>query len=340
MEAIARGSLRGEQLTHAARASRLGVTIVLWRSDPRVLSWVAEGLRESRLRPAVLLVHVNESRETELTDCVRTTFAGAAEVVRVTSSAENKGFASAHNVLLAAAFNDDGCDAVIVLNPDVRLHPGAIGRLADFLPDAATMATPLLELADPETLLPEGRIDSAGIRWTRTARHLDALQGRPVDEAPARPTRVEGISGACLAVTRAAYNSMVAASGEFFDAAFHAYREDAELALRADALHIDRWLVPDAHALHVRRLRGTERGGSAYIDYLGVRNRFLIAFKHGRRRPGSPVLALARDLVVAGGVLMRERSSLPALRDAWRLRSSMRAKGRSFRAQARGRPHV
>jgi GT2 family glycosyltransferase len=116
-----------------------------------------------------------------------------------------------------------------------------------------------------------------------------------------------------------------------------AYREDAELAHRAALLGVPSFLVPAARGVHVRRLRGTGRGIDPQIDLLGVRNRFLIAAKYGRRRPGGTVGPWLRDAVVIGGVLLRERRSLPGLRDAWHLRRAMRDKGARIRAAAQAR---
>jgi GT2 family glycosyltransferase len=236
-----------------------------------------------------------------------------------------------------AALFGTGCTAVLVLNPDLVLDIDAVAAL-----DAAAhtvggpgLLGPVLELADP-TFGGTGRIDTVGIRWTASGRHLDDRQGDPLQTAPTALTRVPGISGACLYVPRAAFELIDRASGEFFDADFVAYREDAELAYRASLLNVASYVVPAARGRHVRRLRGTTRGEDPAIDALGVRNRFLIAFKYGVRRPGRLPVALARDVVVIVGVAVRERSSLAGLRDAWHLRRRMRAKGRQVRRFARG----
>lgn len=242
----------------------------------------------------------------------------------VESHPENLGYAGGHNAGLHALLSR-GLDGVVVLNADTVPEPGSIDALAAFARDRLVLAGPLLEL------LPERRIDSAGIRWTASGRHLDARQGAPLTAAPAEPTRVAGISGACLYVSRAAHDAIVRRSGEFFDEAFVAYREDAELGFRAGLLGVPSYVVPAARVGHARTLRGTSRDTSAHVNRLGVQNRFLIAFKYGRHRPGFP-WALLRDAVVVAAVLLRERSSLPGLANAWRLRHVERAKGRQVLA--------
>jgi GT2 family glycosyltransferase len=175
-------------------------------------------------------------------------------------------------------------------------------------------------------------VDTLGIRWTRAGRHLDAGQGDLLPSPAGRPYQVAGVSGACLYVTRAAHDRVVSATGEFFDEDFFAYREDAELGHRAALLGVTSYVVPSATGRHVRRLRGTERGIDPDIDRLGVRNRLLLAFKYGARRPGWPLLAFARDAVVVVAAFTTERSSLPGVVEAWRLRPVMRAKRRRLRA--------
>lgn len=245
------------------------------------------------------------------------------------ASANNIGFAEGQNRLLARAF-DEGATAVVVHNPDVVLEPEAVGELvaAAAALRAPGLLGPVLELADPGTYESESCIDTLGIRWTRTARHLDIGQGTALPRLPGNPMRVAGVSGACMLVTREAYDAVVGRTGEFFDEDFIAFREDAELGFRAALVGIPSYVVPAARGLHARSNRGTTRGRSEHIDRLGVRNRFLIAFKYGVHRPGGVVGPFLRDVVVITGVLLRERSSLPGLREAWALRHHMREKGR------------
>jgi GT2 family glycosyltransferase len=309
------------------------VSIVLWQPDWRIFEWALQGLAAQEPRPDVHVL-VNDDPAGEEADRARHVAASVGLAVRtVRSEPTNRGFAGGHNALLADAFAA-GASSVVVLNPDVRLDPSAVGELAAFEPAGRDpwIAGPLLERADAQTLDGAGVVDTAGIRWTRTARHLDEMQGSPLAAAPDHPVQVAGISGACLLVTRSAYDRLVSTTGEFFDEDFVAYREDAELGLRAIQVGVTCWLVPAARGLHVRTLRGTTRGVSARIDSLGVRNRFLIAFKHGTRRPGGHGGALVRDGIVIAGVVLRERSSLRGLREAWALRHVMRAKRRRIRA--------
>jgi GT2 family glycosyltransferase len=311
----------------------LGVSIVLYRSPIEGVLATAKALAAQALPPDRVAIHANDTSEAAA-DALRGPIGTALGPIPydLTSSAANLGFSGGHNASLQQLFGQ-GCSAVVVLNPDLVLDERALAELAaaaEGLPELALLG-PLLELGDPDSLQPTGRIDTVGIRWAWGGRHLDDRQGEPMAGLPSRPVEVAGISGACLCVPRASYERVLAASGEFFDADFIAYREDAELAFRAAQLGVRSYLVPAARGVHARRLRGTSRGSDAAIDSLGVRNRFLIAFKYGVHRPGGLAAGLARDVVVVAAVMTRERSSLPGLREAWRLRHTMRAKGARVR---------
>lgn len=305
-----------------------GASLVLFHTDVEQVERCVAALRAQTVPPARVHVVVNDDAAGAAAAEVRARVPGCT----VSGSAANLGYAGGHNAALAALFAA-GLDAVLVLNADTVPAPDAAAALAAFAGGRAVLTGPLLELTGPDGT-PEGRVDSAGIRWTASARHLDASQGAPLASAPREPVEVAGISGACLWVTRAAYERVVGESGEFFDAAFVAYREDAELGFRAALLGVPSWVVPAARVGHARGLRGTTRDVPAHVNRLGVQNRFLIAFKYGRRRPGVLPVALLRDALVVAAVLLRERSSLPGLRTAWALRQAQREKGRRVLASA------
>lgn len=307
----------------------IGVSIVLFHSPLPALAHCLRALDEQSLPLGRLYVHVNDA-EPSYVQQVRELLSATRLTVDLVEDAANAGFAGAHDAglehLLAA-----GCHDVIVLNPDVALAADALAILSDFVRDRrACLAGPVLLRADPTTLKPDGAVDSLGIRWTRDGRHFDIGHGDAAVDLPTSPRRVRGISGACLLVTDGAHRTVVDRTGEFFDPLFIAYREDADLALRAEAIGIPMWLVPDAVGLHVRTVRGADRT-SPTANRLGVQNRFLLALKHGSRRPGGRLLAPLRDVVVVAAVLTVERESLPGLRRAWSLRREMRTKARRCR---------
>lgn len=250
--------------------------------------------------------------------------AGLAEahpvVGRVERNRSNVGFAAGQN----QAIGHTRSEWVLVLNPDVTLDPGFLealvgrsesegrtGALCGKLRRADSDGAP----HDPPTL------DSAGMVFERSFRHFDrgsqAVDTGQFDEVEL----VFGATGAAALYRRDMIED-VSIEGEFFDEAFFAYREDADLAWRAQILGWDCLYVPKAVGYHVRRVLPENRSRvAASLNRHSVKNRFLMRIKNA---DSAVVLqcgarGLARDAVVLGGCLANEWSSIPAFADVARL---------------------
>ena len=236
---------------------------------------------------------------------------------RVLSSA-NLGFADAHNQLI----HSTPADYYLCLNPDAVLSPGYVRELVEVLEAGVTVGSAtgrLLRLDDDV-------IDSTGIIMTPDQRHLDRGAGEPAGGRYLEgPEPIFGPSGAAALYRRAMLDD-IAWQGEFFDRAFFAYREDADLAWRAQWRGWTSLYVPAAVAWHRRRVTPERRSAlPADINRYSVRNRFLLRIKNQSAglawRFALP--GLWRDAQVVGYVLLREWRSIPGLVDVVRLLPSM-----------------
>ncbi len=254
----------------------------------------------------------------------------------------NTGFAAAAN----RGINSTDTPWILLLNPDCAPRPDLVRRLLEAVegrPEAARIgaATPKLLRAEGAELESTSVIDAAGMLVTCSGRHLDRGAGEPDGEAFDRAAWVFGGTGAALLLRREALADIAYPDQEIFADSFFAYREDAELAWR---LQLRGWrclYVPLAVAAHRRGFRPEAgRGGHFEINRHSVRNRFLLRIHcadlgwHLRCLPWW----LARDLMVVGACLTVERGSLPALRDAWRLRGDGRRRRRWVQERRRISP--
>lgn len=244
---------------------------------------------------------------------------GLGQSVNVEHRFDNLGFASGHNRLLKRAFSA-GAARVLVLNPDVLLDPGAISALSAVVEGQAEncLYGPALARIDDDSSS-VALVDSLGIAWSRSGRHFDIDQGRPLPRLDGSVSDVCGVTGACMLVSGRGFDAIVSATGYFFDDTFLAYREDAELCVRASKVGVGSRSVMLPGFGHVRSVRGFQRG-KAIPDLLGVRNRFLMKWRLGRHRPGNVVLACFRDVLVIVAVLLGERSSMPGLKESFAIR--------------------
>ncbi len=114
---------------------------------------------------------------------------------------------------------------------------------------------------------------------------------------------------------RMSFLQAVAIDGEIFDEDFFAFREDADLAWRGRVMGFRALYSPPAIGHHVRRVTPERRAQlPADINMHSVKNRFLLLAKNETWEGLRPDLGpfLAREAVIVGGVLLRERSSLRA----------------------------
>jgi GT2 family glycosyltransferase len=187
-------------------------------------------------------------------------------------------------------------------------------------------------------------IDSTGIIMVPSQRHLDRGADRVDDGRYAREELVFGASGAAAMYRREMLDDVRTPSGsagtgtEYFDEDFFAYREDADLAWRAQLLAWNCVYVPDAIARHGRRVTPERRSAlPAAINYYSVRNRFLLRMKNQTAGHALRFLVptIARDLQVIGYVLLKERSSIGALGDVFRLWRTTMIKRRAIMSRRR-----
>ncbi len=237
----------------------------------------------------------------------------------VIPSRENLGYTGGHNLGIERALAL-GADWVLVLNADVVLDPEFLGRLLDEAVGPAhrevAAFTGKILRADGAELTPTRVLDTVGIRMTRSGRHFDVGGGLVDDGRYDRPAEIFGVSG-CVALYRAVALADVRISTGFFDDDFFVYREDVDLAWRLRGRGWRARCVPAAVAWHRRRnLPERRREMSALANLHSVKNRFLLRVNNAGTDHLRATFArtFPRDLLVVGGCLTVERTSLPALK--------------------------
>src|SRR5271157_640369 len=232
---------------------------------------------------------------------------------RVYYNDDNMGFAAAQN----QAIRLSNGDWVLTLNPDVLLLPNFIQTLIDagqFDSRIGAVCGKLLTMTPHFEIPAPPVVDSTGIYFNPMLRHLDR-GSQEVDNG--HYLQYEYVFGATAAAAlyRRAMIEDVSIDGEFFDSDFFAYREDADVAWRAQLMGWKCLYVPYARGYHVRKaLPGNRRALPAEINMHSVKNRFLLRIKNitwdlYRRNFFS---ITARDVVVVSCCLLRERTSLKA----------------------------
>jgi GT2 family glycosyltransferase len=250
--------------------------------------------------------------------------------VQLHESTENVGYSSGHNYNLM----DENFDTVLLLNADVILQANYLEILLGAFDEVekAGMAGGKLYRMDGKGRQVLRRtfpvLDSTGMFFTPSQRHFD--RGSEEEDRGQYDTRqfVFGITGATLLCKREMLEDL-RLGDEYLDEDFFVYREDADLAWRAQMRGWKAIYEPGAEALHRRRvLPKGRRKLPSLINYHSLKNRYLMRMKNldsAVRRRCFPFMWI-RDVGIFAYVLFFEWSSLPAYRDVWRLRHQYRKK--------------
>src|SRR5579862_5048644 len=285
----------------------VSVTVVTYNSG-RFIKRCLESVLDQKYPNMEVVVVDNAS--TDGTQDILEQFTGTC---RIYYNDQNIGFAAAQNQAIALA----GGDWILTLNPDVLLLPNFIQALVEagqMDPKVGTVCGKLLTIRASFDLPDQQLVDSTGIYFTPMLRHLDR-GSQEVDNG--HYLNFEYVFGATAAAALYRRNMIedISIDNEFFDPDFFVYREDADVAWRAQLMGWRCIYTPLARGYHVRAvLPGNRRALPPVINMHSVKNRFLMRIKNMtpdlyKRNWWSITW---RDLVVLGACLIREQSSLKA----------------------------
>lgn len=221
---------------------------------------------------------------------------------------KNTGFAPAHNQAIAATETD----YILVLNPDLTLAPDYISSLITQMennPKIGSSTGKLLLKGD------HGLVDSTGLRMNRARRAFDRGAGEPADQWT-QSGLVFGVSGAAAIYSRRMIND-ISVDGEFFDADFFAYKEDVDVAWRAELFGWQGYYDAEAIGNHERGWKTSGRNTKPlFIRRISYINRYKMIYKNEPTRTmlKTIFISLPYEIAAHGYMLLRE----PQLITAWK----------------------
>lgn len=269
--------------------------------------------------------------------------------VRVVAFARNHFYARAHNEVIAEA----DADVIFTVNPDVLLAPDYVSTIMAVFerrPEVGAVNGRLLLLAegefattDPAAPAPDDALlDSAGLMIYRSRRPW--LRGNRclARDTCTKSAPIFGADGACAAYRRTMLEDIaldIPDGREYFDNDFVMYREDVDLAWRAQLFGWESWYEPAARGRHVRsfHLGRDRRAMSPALRRHSVKNGWALLVKHeewGTLLRALPFV-LPYQAKILAGLLTIESSSLGAIGDFLRLLPRFRAKRAQILARRR-----
>ena len=262
----------------------------------------------------VAAVVVNFESGTALTECLRTLVSESpAEVVVVDNGSSDGSVAPVRrdfpavevvvpgrNLGYGAAANRGAAattaELILVCNPDLSVHPGALAALVAVLdqqPDVAVTG-PLIRTPTGDRY-PSARrfpslIDAGGHallglfvpdnRFTRNYQRSDMATGNT-------PQRADWVSGSCFLVRRSAFEAVGG-----FDEAYFMYAEDADLCWRLAGAGWSTAYVPTAEVLHVQGVSTNHHPYRMIVEHHRSLLRFAWRSTAGWRRLLLPLVAV------------------------------------------------
>ncbi len=308
----------------------VSVTIVTYNSG-RYIKRCLESVLAQKGPQVEILVVDNDS-----TDGTRDILERYEERCHIVYNTKNVGFAAAQN----QAINLSRGNWILTLNPDVLLMPYFIqalleaGRLDNRI---GTVCGKLLVMSPDFDIDAKPRVDSTGIYFTPNLRHLDR-GSRQIDNGHYLKREYVFGATAAAALYRRSMIEDISINGEFFDSDFFVYREDADVAWRAQLMGWRCLYTPYARGYHVRAvLPGNRRALPREINMHSVKNRFLMRMKNmtGDLYKRYWMSITARDAVVVGCCLLYEHYSLRAFWKVLRTWQAVLEKRREIMARKR-----
>jgi len=194
--------------------------------------------------------------------------------IELIKNSVNNGFAGGHN----QAIQLSQADYCLILNPDVVLNPGYVHALIRAMEDDQAIGSAtgkLLFQANPHL------VDSAGLVINKARRAFDRGANQP-SEAYQEAEEVFGVSGAAAMYARRMIDD-ISVNDEFFDEDFFAYKEDVDVAWRAQLGGWKAYFEPAAIGYHER---GWKEGGRSskplFVRRWSYINRYKMIFKNDR----------------------------------------------------------
>ncbi len=241
----------------------------------------------------------------------------------------NTGFAPAHNQAIAAT----DTDYVLVLNPDLTLEPDYISRLI-----ARMEANPRIGSATGKLLLKADHslVDSTGLRMNRARRAFDRGAGELAAQWPESGI-VFGVSGAAAMYSRRMIED-ISVNGEFFDADFFAYKEDVDVAWRAELFGWLAYYDAEAVGYHERGWKTSGRDSKPmFIRRISYINRYKMIYKNEPARTlfSTMLYSLPYEVAAHGYMLLKEPKLIKAWGSFFAQRRNLKQKRKDIQARVK-----
>jgi len=285
----------------------LTVCIVTWNSSEHIARCLKHLSNQSFSDYELLIIDNNSS------DNTREIIEEYAPNAKTVYSETNLGFCGGHN--LGISMSDT--KYYMPFNPDIVAEKRFLEQMVKSIESSSEIGSVSGKLLryDPIKNQKTNIIDSTGIIFKKNRRSLDR-GAEQVDKGQYNKKEyVFGASGAAPIYRRDMLED-IKINKEYFLEYFFAYREDVDLAWRAQLKGWKCLFNPEAISYHVRHNTPEKRAlMSTSINMHSVKNRIIMLVQNETKRGiiQDGWIFITYDLMIIMYVLLREHSSIPAL---------------------------
>lgn len=262
-------------------------------------------------------------------DNIREVLQAYEDRVHVVYNKENVGFAPGHN----QAMRLSGADYFLVLNPDVTLDREYVSRLVSACeqnPKFGSATGRLLLKSNPQI------IDSTGLVMNRARRAFDRGAGEPSEQWN-ESGEVFGVSGAAALYSREMVHD-ISIDEQFYDESFFAYKEDVDVAWRAQKYGWKSYYNADAIAYHERGWKkGSRNQQPLFIRQYSYINRYKMMYKNDswRNLLRNIIHILPFEMASLGYAILRDPKVLRSWTSFYREFPALRHKKKTIQNKTR-----
>lgn len=334
---------------------KLSIQLVTWNGT-KYIPLLFKSLREQTSKDWFLFVWDNNSSDNTV-ELIKNEANKLGVQYKIVENKENWGFAGGHN----AVFKTTDGEYILLLNQDIYMPPDCLEKLVNFMdthPEAAAVSSRLMKwnFVNGEFT---NTIDTLGLKVFKNRRVVDWMAGEEwspdvilsEEKRSAMPTgrqeeslsnaalQVFGISGALPMYRRSALEAVAFFNGDFFDANYHSYKEDVDLAYRLISAGFKSYVLPDAMAYHDRAGAGpktmddaaaltNKKIQSAWVKYHSYKNHLMTLYKneYWQNLPLDFFWILWYEVKKFAYFLLLDRGVLAGLKEIWKMRKELKEK--------------
>ncbi|MBI5023120.1 MAG: glycosyltransferase [Candidatus Magasanikbacteria bacterium] len=333
---------------------KLSVYLVTW-NGAKYIPQLFRSLREQTLKDWFLFVWDNNSSDNTV-EAIKNEVNTLCVQYKIVENKENLGFAGGHNEVFKQchARHSEPClpagrpseesstaEYVLLLNQDMFLFPDCLEKLMNFMDahsEAAIVGPRLMKWNFADDIF-TNIIDTMGLKIFRNRRVVDWQAGEEWSGAVTSPLQVFGISGALPMYRAVALRDVAFVNGDFFDASYHSYKEDVDLAYRLASAGFKSYVLSDVVAYHDRAGAGSKamtdiaavvnkKKQSARVKYHSYKNHLMTLYKneYWQNFLLDFPLILWYEVKKFMYFLLLDRGVLAGLKEVWIMRKELREK--------------